>query len=91
MISYTNADLAQNTAHLQQLANQLPILIADGDTKQVLMSYERYKELAGENADKPFVGAYDAFMEMMSSFSEEEQELLANCDIEFDMSFSEPR
>lgn len=91
MISYTNADLAQNTAHLQQLANELPILIADGDTKQVLMSYERYKELAGENADKPFISAYDAFMEMMSGYTDEELDALARDDIELDMSFAENR
>lgn len=91
MISYTNADLHNKTQELQELAKRTPVLIQDGETKQVLMSYDRYKELAGEQADKPFKSAYEAFMEMMSSFSEEEQELLANCDIEFDMSFSEPR
>lgn len=40
MISYTNAQLHEDTAHLQKLAKYSPILIQDGDTKQVLMSYE---------------------------------------------------
>lgn len=40
MIAYTNADLHNKTAELQALADRTPILIADGDSKQVLMSYE---------------------------------------------------
>lgn len=79
----------EDTAHLQKLAKYSPILIQDGDTKQMLMSYEDYKKLAGNDADKPFVSAYDVFMQMFEGYSDEELEVLASDDIEFDMSFSE--
>lgn len=89
MISYTNDYLHQHTAELQKMAEQLPVLISDNGRKQVLMDYEHYKKLAGENADQPFISAYDAFMEMMSGYTDEQLEALAKDDIEFDMSFLE--
>lgn len=87
MISYTNADLHNKTAELQALANRTPILIDDGDTKQVLMSYEQYKTLSQENTGKPFVSAYDAYMQIMADWSDEKLDALADADVEFDMSF----
>lgn len=87
MISYTHADLHNKTQELQELAKRTPVLIQDGETKQVLMSYDRYKELAGEQVDKPFVSAYDAYMAIMADFSEEQLDALADADVEFDMSF----
>lgn len=86
MMAYTNADLHHKTAELQALANHTPILIADGDTKQVLMSYEQYQELAGELDEVPN-DAHQFLLAMMAGLSKKEQELLANSDIEFDMSF----
>lgn len=85
MMAYTNADLHHKTAELQALANHTPILIADGDTKQVLMSYKQYQELGG--ADKSFVSAYDAYMAIMADWTDEQLNALADADVEFDMSF----
>lgn len=85
MIAYTNADLHNKTAELQALASRTPILIADGDSKQVLMSYEQYQELGG--ADKSFVSAYDAYMAIMADWTDEQLNALADADVEFDMSF----
>ncbi|MDO5051026.1 MAG: hypothetical protein Q4D68_04730 [Moraxella equi] len=89
MISYGNADLHERIAHLQKLANKHPVLIQDGDTKQVLLDYEHYKELVGDDADRPFLSAYDAFVAMMSDFSEEGLTLLTKDDVVFDMSHLE--
>lgn len=85
MISYTNADLHNKTAELQALANRTPILIDDGDTKQVLMSYEQYQALA--NTDKSLNETQQFLSAMMAGLSKTEQALLADSDIEFDMSF----
>lgn len=88
-ISYTHHDLQNRTLELQELAKKHPILIQDGETKQVLLSYDDYKKMAGETADEPFESAYDFFVKMMADFSSEELALLADDSIEFDMSFSE--
>lgn len=86
MIKVTNTQFIQNPSHIQHLAEQEPVLVENGDKTQVLMDYEQYAQMSGT---KPFVSAYDTYMQIMSDFSPEELELLACDDIEFDMSFSE--
>lgn len=87
MISYTDLYLHQNTAELQKLAEHIPVLISDNGRKQVLMSYESYQQLAGTEADKPFDGSVEFLQDMLSELTDEQQELIASSDIEFDMSF----
>lgn len=75
----------------QQHAEQEPVIVSNGNQKQILMDYEQYEQLSNTKSNKPFVSAYDAYMQIMSDFSQEELEILACDDIEFDMSFSEGR
>lgn len=42
-------------------------------------------------ADKPSLSAYDAYMQIMSDYSDEELEALADDSVEFDMSFLEQK
>ena len=84
MIEVTVVQLAQNPDHIQKLAQKEPVLVADGDTKQVLMDYEQYKQLA--HVDEQPETAYEFLERMMSRFSAEELEILANDDTNYDMS-----
>lgn len=88
MIKVTNTQFIQNPSHIQHLAEQEPVLVENGDKTQVLMDYEQYAQLSGENPDKPFVSLYDAFSQIASEFSDEEREILANVDDEADFSFA---
>lgn len=58
MRAYTQQDLKQRTAELQAIAQTQPILIADGEQKQVLLSYDDYQKMLN---NKPFVSLADAF------------------------------
>lgn len=88
MLAYTQHDLQNKTAELQELAKQSPVLIETGDMPQVLMSYDEYLKMGGE-PKSPFVSAYAAYMSIMSDFPQEQLDALAESDVEFDMSFSE--
>lgn len=86
MISYTYQDLQNQANELQQIVQRRPVLIEDNGLKQVLISYDDYKQIAGENADKPFESGHEFLRRMRSVFSEEELEILANDAATYDMS-----
>lgn len=77
-ISYTHHDLQNRTLELQELAKKHPILIQDGETKQVLLNYDDYKKMAGEAADElRFLSLHDAIFTNMPA---ELYQLLAEMD-----------
>lgn len=81
--------LQRDPAYFQKLANDEPVLIDMGEKKQLLIDYDEFVRLGGKldiRKDKNFVSAYDSLMKIMSNYSEEELELLASDDIEFDKS-----
>lgn len=66
MLTVTSAELHKDTKNIQNLADKEPVLIENGNSKQVLLDYDHYQKIVGKEADKPFVSAYDAFFANMS-------------------------
>lgn len=88
MIEVTAVQFIQNPEHIQALAEKEPVIVDNGKQKQVLMNYDDYQALKKADTDKP-LSAYDAFIEMISDYTDEELVALAKDDIELDMSFLE--
>lgn len=92
MIEVSAVQFIQNPAHIQALATKEPVIVDNGKHKQVLMNYDDYQALTKKmDADKPSLSAYDAYMQIMSDYSDEELEALADDSVEFDMSFLEQK
>lgn len=85
MIKITRDEFAKNVQKFQEVAQKEPVLVTDGDKSQILLDYDDYKKLTTDV--HPAQNAYEAFFVGMSRFSHEEQEALANAEIEFDLSF----
>lgn len=60
----TSEQLHHRTQEIQKLAHIEPVLIANGDERQVLMDYDEYAKLAGFTPDKPFVSLGEIFMNL---------------------------
>ena len=61
MLTVTSSDLHKDTKNIQDLANREPVLIDNGNNKQVLLDYDHYQKIVGKNADKPVVSLYESF------------------------------
>lgn len=89
MLRIHSVHLQKDPANIQKLANHEPVVIDMGEKTQILIDYDEFVRLGGKldiRKDKNFVSAYDSLMKIMSNYSEEELELLASDDIEFDNS-----
>lgn len=62
MIEVTATTFAKNPTHFQLLATKEPVIVSNGEQKQILLDYDQYQQLA----DKPFVSLYDAIVANMS-------------------------
>lgn len=88
MIEVTVAEFIKNPSHVQSLAQKEPVIVGDGDNKQVLMDYDEYQKSIGEDVNKPPMTGREFLAEMAEGMTDEQLELLASTDMEFDMSFS---
>lgn len=62
MIEVSATTFAKNPIHFQLLAKKEPVIVSNGEQKQVLLDYDHYQQLT----DKPFVSLYDAIYANMS-------------------------
>lgn len=86
MIEVTVAEFIKNPGHIQSLAQKEPVIVGEGENKQILMDYDEYLSI---NSPTPHQGAYDAYMKIMADFPKEKLDALADDKVEFDMSLSE--
>lgn len=58
MLQITTNEFLQNPNHFQTIAEKEPIIVENGEQKQILMSYDDFLKL---NTKKPAVSLYDVF------------------------------
>lgn len=59
MIEITAVQFVNNPTHYQTLAEQEPVVVDNGNQKQVLMNYDEFLTL--KTHSKPFVSLYQTF------------------------------
>lgn len=60
MIEITATEFLNNPAYVQMLAKKEPVIVDNGDYKQVLVDYDEFINKT-PNAEKSFVSLYDVF------------------------------
>lgn len=85
MIEFTADELTTRTAHIQRLAQNRPVLISDGEHKQVLMTYDDYLKLGGEpqSQNQSFYETFFGNMppelaNALAKFDDDESEILSS-------------
>lgn len=86
LLQITTHEFLQNPTHFQTLADKEPIIVENGEQKQILMNYSDFLKL---NPQKPAVSLYDVFANVPDELRE--ALLLIDDDIEEDFSFQSHR